>query len=123
LSIRYFGFYSGSVSDAGFLYIIGILMHGLIFGYFYLGGQMYIDQKAPKELKAQAQGFIFLVTFGAGLLVGNFICGKIISVFSEVSPTGTVYHWETIWGITAVMSVALAVLFPVLVKKDKETLA
>lgn len=122
LSIRYFGFYSGSVFDTGFLYIIGILMHGLIFGYFYLGGQMYIDQKAPKELKAQAQGFIFLVTFGAGLLVGNFISGKIISVFSETSPAGTTYQWGTIWGLTAAMSIALAVLFPLLVKKEKEVL-
>jgi nucleoside transporter len=119
LSIRYLGFYSGSVFDSGFMYIIGILMHGLIFGYFYLGGQMYIDKKAPKELKAQAQGFIFLVTFGLGLLVGNFVSGKIISVFSETGPDGTNYQWGIIWGITAAMSVALAVLFPILVTKEK----
>ena len=25
---------------------------------------IYIDQKAPEELKTQAQGFIFFVTFG-----------------------------------------------------------
>jgi nucleoside transporter len=119
LSIRYLGFYSGSVFDSGFMYIIGILMHGLIFGYFYLGGQMYIDKKAPKELKAQAQGFIFLVTFGLGLLVGNFISGKIISVFSETSPAGTDYQWGIIWGITAAMSVVLAILFPILVTKEE----
>lgn len=118
LTIRYLSFYSGALTDTGILYMMGILMHGLIFGYFYLGGQMYIDEKAPKALKAQAQGFIFLVTFGLGLLVGNFINAKIIAIFSESGPDGTNYHWGMIWGITTIMSIGLAILFPLLVKKE-----
>lgn len=118
LSIRYFGFFSGSVMDSGFLYIVGILVHGLIFGYFYLGGQMFIDQEAPKELKAQAQGFIFLVTFGIGLLVGNFVSAEIIGSFSKTTVNGTEYNWAIIWGITFGISVVLSILFPILVKKE-----
>ena len=67
------------------MYYIGILVHGLIFGFFYVGGQIYIDKKAPDELKAQAQGFIFLMTFGVGLLVGNLIDGRIIEMFKETT--------------------------------------
>jgi MFS family permease len=68
------------------MYYIGILIHGLIFGFFYVGGQIYIDKKAPIHLKSQAQGFIFLVTFGAGLLVGNFISAKLIDLYKTDQP-------------------------------------
>ncbi len=115
LTIRYLAFYFGGAINQSWMYYIGILIHGLIFGFFYVGGQIYIDKKAPAELKAQAQGFIFLVTFGAGLLLGNLISGEIIHQFK--SPDGS--NWNAIWGITTLISVILLILFSVLFK-DKE---
>lgn len=116
LLIRYVAFYAGSAMDMTVLYFIGILVHGLIFGYFYLGGQIYIDQKAPVELKAQAQGFIFFVTFGLGLLVGNFISGQIIDHYSDAVNTVRTYDWNHIWEITSAMSLVLLLAFIVLFK-------
>ncbi|MBA7585106.1 putative nucleoside transporter YegT [subsurface metagenome] len=108
LVIRYLAFYTGGVINQSWMYYIGILIHGLIFGFFYLGGQIYIDKKAPEKLKAQAQGFIFLVTFGIGLLVGNLICGGLIHLFSN--------NWDIIWGITTIFSVLLLLMFMLLFK-------
>ena len=100
--------------------LYGILVHGLIFGFFFVGGQIYIDKKAPDELKAQAQGFIFLMTFGVGLLTGNLIDGGIISLFKKESSGGIhVYDWDSIWGITTVFSVILLIAFAVLFKEEK----
>jgi len=117
--IRYVAFSSGSATDMSFFFMIGILVHGLIFGYFYLGGQIYIDQKAPAELKAQAQGFIFFVTFGLGLLVGNFISGQIIEYFSKYDGTIRTYNWVNIWGITSVLSLCLLFAFILLFKNEQ----
>jgi MFS family permease len=97
------------------MYYIGILIHGLIFGFFYVGGQIYIDKKAPKNLKSQAQGFIFLVTFGAGLLVGNFLCARLIHHYK----TAAGYNWDAIWGITTLVSVVLMLGFILLFREDK----
>tara|TARA_R110002050_G_scaffold298845_2_gene462886 strand:+ start:5277 stop:6512 length:1236 start_codon:yes stop_codon:yes gene_type:complete len=105
LAIRYLSFYAGGVINQAWMYYIGILIHGLIFGFFHVGGQIYIDKKAPKELKAQAQGFIFLITYGVGLLVGNLICAWIINHYKNTAG----YNWDAIWGTTTLMS--LAVLF------------
>ena len=116
LVIRYLSFYIGGVVNQSWMYYIGILIHGLIFGFFFVGGQIYIDKKAPAELKAQAQGFIFLVTFGVGLLVGNMICGRIIDHYKSVEG----YNWDAIWGITTISSVVLLVLFMLLFKEEKE---
>lgn len=116
LSIRYLAFYVGGVAVQPSFYFVGILVHGIIYGYFFLGGQIYIDKKAPSELKAQAQGFIFLVTFGLGLLVGNFISRQII----EINSSSGVYNWNSIWGITTVMSIGLGVLMMVFFRNEKE---
>ena len=118
LLIRYVAFYTGSVTDTPALYLLGILVHGIIFGYFFLGGQIYIDQKAPTELKAQAQGFIFFVTFGLGLLVGNFISGQLIEHFSETVNSVRIYNWDSIWAVTSFSSLAILLAFTVLFKKE-----
>jgi nucleoside transporter len=118
LTIRYLSFYSGGAADQSWMYYIGILIHGLIFGFFYVGGQIYIDKKAPPDLKSQAQGFIFLVTFGAGLLVGNFICAKLIDHYK----TEAGYNWDAIWAITTLISVGLLLAFMILFKHEKKSL-
>jgi len=56
----------------------GIIVHGIIFGFFFVVGQIYVAQIAPKEIRAQGQGLIMLVSFGAGLLLGNYIGGRIL---------------------------------------------
>ncbi len=118
LLIRYVSLYFGGVLNQQWLFYLGILVHGLIFGFFYVGGQIYINQRTPDALKSQAQGFIFLVTFGLGLLAGNLIDGRIISLFTDNSTGIRVYNWDTIWGITSIFSLALLVAFIVLFKDD-----
>jgi len=116
LVIRYLSLYTGGVIDQSWMYYIGILIHGLIFGFFFVGGQIYIDKKAPAELRSQAQGFIFLVTFGVGLLVGNLISGQIIHHYKNVAG----YNWDAIWGITTLTSVVLLLSFILLFKNEEK---
>ena len=118
LLVRYLSLYLGSVISQQCLFYAGILVHGLIFGFFYVGGQMYIDKKAPDELRAQAQGFIFLVTYGLGLLAGNIIDGEIIRIFTDNSGGTRIYDWNSIWGITLIFSAVLLVAFITLFKND-----
>lgn len=114
LAIRYLSFYTGGVITQSWMYYVGILVHGLIFGFFYVSGQIYIDKKAPAYLKSQAQGFIFLVTFGAGLLLGNFLCAKLIAYYK----TDVGYNWDAIWGITTLASVVLLIGFILFFRED-----
>jgi len=78
LVVRYLFFLFGGMYDQSWMYFGGILVHGVIYAFFFVSGQVYVDNSAPKELRAQAQGFIFLITFGLGLLVGNFVNGELI---------------------------------------------
>lgn len=115
LTIRYLSFYAGGTISQPWMYYIGILIHGLIFGFFYVGGQIYIDKKAPDHLRSQGQGFIFLVTFGAGLLVGNFLCARLIHHYKTIAG----YDWNAIWGITTLASIILMIAFVLFFKTEK----
>ncbi|WP_346864406.1 MFS transporter [uncultured Draconibacterium sp.] len=118
LVVRYLSFYTGGAIHQSWMYYVGILVHGLIFGFFYVGGQIYIDKKAPAELRSQAQGFIFLVTFGAGLLIGTFICSEIINTYKNEAG----YNWNAIWGIVTLSSIALLLLFILFFKNNDKIL-
>jgi len=108
--VRYGSFLLGEIVGMEVFYFIAILVHGVIFGFFFVGGQIYVDRRAPKEMKAQAQGFMFLVTFGVGLLIGNFVCDALIKVYT----LDGVRDWQPIWMWTTVVSAVVLVLFAAL---------
>lgn len=129
LVIRYALFLGGDTLGLPWMYFGAILIHGVIFGFFFVGGQVYVDKRAPKELRAQAQGLLFLITFGIGLLAGTFINGWLIEAYSTTVGVGkaavTTFNWGPIWEITvassAVLMVALIVFFRVKTEKKLES--
>jgi nucleoside transporter len=114
LLARYVAFWGGGVAEQNSLYFIGILVHGVIFGFFFVGGQVYVDKKAPPEFRAQAQGLIVLICFGVGMLIGNFFNGKLI----EMNTVDEVVNWNPIWMITAIISAVLLGMFCLLFRDD-----
>ena len=103
LLVRYLLFWGGDVWGQPGMYFGAILVHGVIFGFFFVGGQVYVGKKAPRQLQAQAQGLLFLITFGVGMLAGNFINGWLIEAYTRDG----VHQWRSIWLITVVCSAVL----------------
>ncbi len=114
LAVRYFAFWSGVAADQTFLYYIAILVHGIIFGFFFVGGQMYVDKKAPPEIRAQAQGLIVLICFGVGMLISTFVNAKLIERYTSDG----VCNWNPVFAIMAIVSVALVVALCALFRDD-----
>jgi MFS family permease len=97
------------------LYYIGILLHGVCYDFFFVTGQLYVDKKAPAEIRANAQGFIALVTYGAGMIIGSNLSGMIVDKFTTTGAAGAVTHnWQTIWLIPGGMALVIVVLFALL---------
>lgn len=80
-------------SPTAALVVLGLMLHGPCFDFFFVTGQLYTDKKAPKEIQSQAQGFIYLTTFGFGWLLGSMLAGKVVDKFAV---TGG-HDWHTIW--------------------------
>jgi len=108
LVTRYAAFLCGGMYDQTWLYFVAILVHGIIFGFYFVGGQIYVDKKAPPQLRAQAQGFMFLATFGIGSLLANFFMGALLTRYTDAE---NVTDWTSIWKITTAISAVLLVAF------------
>jgi nucleoside transporter len=85
LLVRYIAFLAGGVLGQTWMYYIAILVHGAIFGFLIVGGQVYVDKKAPPEIKAQAQGLVGLLLFGIGMFVGTFVNVRLIDHYATSS--------------------------------------
>ena len=122
LLARYVAFLAGVGFDQTWLYYVAIVLHGIIFGFFFVGGQVYVDKKAPPEIRAQAQGLIVLICFGVGMLAGTFFSERLINLYTtEETVAGIVqkvYNWNTIFLITMVISAVLLGLFALLFRDD-----
>jgi len=114
LTIRYVALWGGVAADQTFLYYIAILVHGVIFGFFFVGGQVYVDKKAPPEMRAQAQGLYVLLCYGVGQFVGTFVNVKL----SERYTTDGVCKWNPVFVIIAIVSVVLLVALCALFRDD-----
>ena len=114
LVIRYVALWGGIAAGQTFLYYIAILVHGIIFGFFFVGGQVYVDKKAPPELRAQAQGLIVLACYGVGMLIGTFINVELIERYT----TDGVCNWNPVFVIIAIVSAVLLVALIAFFRND-----
>src|SRR4029079_11818872 len=74
---RYGLFAIGAPQQIAWMIILGIVLHGICYDFFFVTGQIYTDQAAPKQIRAQAQGLLVLFTLGLGMFIGAQVAGKI----------------------------------------------
>ena len=115
---------SGFAPETHSLYWGAIAVHGIIFGFFFVAAQMYIDKKASDDIKAQAQGLFFFF-YGVAQIIGTFFSEWLISsntnkavegVVAKVGATTT--DWQNIFFIEAGICAFLLVFFCFLFKDD-----
>jgi nucleoside transporter len=117
-SARYLLFAFGNSGELVAMFYLGILLHGICFDFFFVTGQIYVDNTAPKSIQASAQGFITLVTYGVGMLIGAEISGWIVESYQVMEGGKIVGHdWTTIWIVPAAMAFGIALLFAALFRE------
>ena len=114
--VRYLLFAYGDVGEKAYMLIIGILLHGICYDFFFVSGQIYTDFKAGEKVKSAAQGLITLATYGVGMLIGFWIAGKVSDTF--LIQTGQ-HDWDTIWKFPALFALGVFLLFLLIFKNEK----
>lgn len=114
-ALRYLLFAGGDTGSHVWMLYLGILLHGICYDFFFVTGQIYVDQRAHRAIRAAAQGFLAFVTHGLGLFTGSWLSGTIVSAYA----TGTGHAWTTIWTIPAVLAGAILVGFGLLFKERR----
>lgn len=103
--------------------VLGIVLHGICYDFFFVAGQLYTDKKAAPEIRASAQGLIGLLTYGAGMLVGNFVLGwwGDLIALDPSNRAGWIEGAAQFWLLPAGISVAVAILFIITFRAPKQT--
>jgi len=105
-ALRYVLFANAS-PDLHVLLFLGVLFHGICYDFFFFTGQLYVDQRAPEEVRSGAQGFIAFVTLGVGMFLGGILAGN----WTERHTAEGVIDWPAVWNFPAMMSVVVLVAF------------
>jgi len=105
--LRYALFAMGDVGGMVWMLYLGILLHGVCYDFFFVTGQIYVDKKAGEDIRASAQGFITLVTYGVGMGLGSVLAGNIVDVFT----VDGLKDWTTIWWIPGTFTLLVVVFF------------
>ena len=93
--------------------VLGIALHGICYDFFFVTGQLYTDRVAPPETRTSAQALVGLLTYGAGMLVGNYVLGYWGDKL-ELDP-GTKEGWladgQNFWLMPAIFAAVVAAVF------------
>lgn len=116
-ALRYICFGFGDTGALFFLIVIGLLLHGVCYDFFFVAGQVYTDRFAGPGLRSSAQGLISLATYGVGLLIGSLISGPIVDSFASASG----HSWLGIWLIPAAIAAVVLIGFYALFREGART--
>jgi MFS family permease len=102
---RYALFAAGDNGALVWVLYAGILLHGICYDFFFVTGQIYVDRKAPGDLRAAAQGFIAFVTLGVGMLIGSWLSGRVVDYYNHM--------WDRIWLVPAAGAAVVLIVFAI----------
>ena len=108
---RYVLFAFGDIGPKLWMLYAGILLHGICYDFFFVTGQIYVDRKAPLQIRAAARGFIAFVTLGVGMFIGSWLSGLIVDAY-RVAPAS--HDWMRVWLVPAAMAAGVLLLFAAL---------
>jgi len=120
---RYLFFAYGNNGALLWMLYACIIMHGMCYDFFFVMGQMYVDQRAPAALRATAQGFFAFVTLGLGMFFGSWLSGVVVRHYTTTISKVDVHNWRAIWLAPAAAAGGVLLLFALFFKESRQTQA
>ncbi len=109
--LRYVLFAVAAPASIFWMIILGILLHGICYDFFFVTGQIYVDKKSTSDIRGQAQGFLVFITYGVGMLIGAQVAGNLYNAFLGDAGALTLDQWQSFWFIPAAFAAAVMVFF------------
>ena len=109
--LRYALFALAAPSAVFWMILLGVALHGPCYDFFFVTGQIYVDKKSTPAIRGQAQGFLVLVTYGVGMLIGAQIAGRVYNSFLGGATSLTLDQWRSFWIFPAAFAAGVLIFF------------
>ena len=116
-ALRYALFAAGADDGTVWMILSGIILHGICYDFFFVAGFIYVDKTAPVEIRGQAQGFIILVTYGLGMLIGSQVAGLL---FNNMISGSSLTEWQSFWIVPAIFATLVMFFFGFMFKEKTQ---
>jgi nucleoside transporter len=117
--IRYILFSLAAPTSIFWMVFLGIILHGICYDFFFIAGQIYVDKKSTAKIRGQAQGFLVLVTYGFGMLIGAQISGKVFNTVVNGSGAEVFNQWQFFWMLPAIFAGIVLIFFTFMFNEKK----
>ena len=84
-ALRYVCF--GSLSFP--LILLGLIVHGFAYCFVFVGAYIYVDKRAPRDMRASAQSLIAFLMLGVGMFIGSQLAGFTMGRYPAPVPAFT----------------------------------
>ena len=119
-ALRYGLFALGAPDQVTWMILGGIALHGICYDFFFVTGQIYVDQRASDEIRGQAQGLLVLVTNGAGMLIGAQAAGAVFNHFLRDESGLSLAQWQSFWWLPGAFAVGVMIIFALFFKTENK---
>jgi nucleoside transporter len=116
--LRYALFALAAPASIFWMIMAGIILHGICYDFFFVAGQIYVDKVSTREIRGQAQGFLVLMTYGAGMLIGAQISGWLHNSIVTLTGAEALGQWQTFWVVPSVFAAAVMIMFAIFFKES-----
>lgn len=118
--LRYALFAMAAPDQVYWMILFGIALHGICYDFFFVTGQIYVDNESGPKIRGQAQGFFVLLTQGLGMLIGAQLMGLI---FKQSQNEAGIVDWKSLWTFPAIFALVVLIIFVLLFKHKKSNLS
>ncbi|RLE01327.1 MAG: MFS transporter [Candidatus Aminicenantes bacterium] len=104
------------IAYPAWLVIASLALHGFCYVFFFTAAFIYVDEVAPRDIRASAQSLIAIVVLGLGNFLGSLFSGWIQTVFTTEAGT----NWRGVFSIPAVLTILCALAFVAFFREKKK---
>jgi NHS family xanthosine MFS transporter len=89
--------------------ILSMIVYGMAFDFFNISGSLFVEKEVSPKIRASAQGLFMIMTNGIGAMLGAYLSGLVVDMFTHDGHR----DWQMIWTVFAVYALIVAILFAV----------